>query len=395
MVVFSNYPDDPRVRREAEALAALGMHVDVLCLRKPGIGSTDTVNGVNVYRLPVMRKRGNPARYVWEYAAFIFLALIKLAILNFKKTYDIVHVHNMPDVLVFSAIIPRLGGAKIILDLHDPMPEVFMTKYGIGHDHLMIRMLLLCERLSIGFADLVLTPNIAFRNLFIARGCPKEKVHVVMNSPDPIIFQSHGKATSPIGVRVPNQFVLMYHGTVVERHGLDTALEALVNLRSRVSNMVFHVFGDGDFVEAFQAKVKLLGLENIVRYHGQVSLETIAAAIPSIDVGLVPNKRSVFTEINFPTRIFEYLAEGKSVVAPRTKGIGDYFDESEIEYFEPGSAKDLSDVILRIHSDRQRASGVLERGRMVYERWAWPAEKAKFVELVRTLGLSRLNSLVS
>lgn len=395
MTVFSHYPDDPRVRREAEALASLGMQVDVLCLQKPGMPARDSVNGVGVYRLPVMRKRGNPLRYLWEYAAFISLAFIRLAILNVQKRYDIVHVHNMPDVLVFSAFVPRMGGARIILDLHDPMPEVFMTKYGIGQGHPMIRVLLLCERLSIGFADLVLTPNIAFRNLFITRGCPEDKIHVVMNSPDPVIFQAAEKPLSPIGRNTPGQFVLMYHGTVVERHGLDTALEALANLRLSLKNIVLHVFGDGDFVEAFQEKVKSLGLESMVQYHGQVSLETIAAAIPSIDVGLVPNKRSVFTEINFPTRIFEYLAEGKSVVAPRTQGISDYFGESEIEYFEPGSAKDLAAVIHRIHSDRQRANGVLERGRKVYERWSWPAEKVKFVELVKSLALSRLNSLVS
>src|SRR5439155_24815829 len=53
------------------------------------------------------------------------------------------------------------------------------------------------------------------------------------------------------------------------------------------------------------------------------------------DVGIIPNRRSIFTEINFPTRIFEYLARGKPVIAPLTTGIGDYFSKDELVVFNP------------------------------------------------------------
>ncbi len=385
MVVFSHYPDDPRVRREAEALVGNGIHVDVICLQQPGSTKKDLINGVSVFRIPVARKRGNPARYLWEYTLFLLLAGYKLFQLNLGSRYNIVHIHNMPDVLVFSALVPRMTGAKVILDLHDPMPEVFMAKYSIPADHAMIRLLLYLEKKSISFADVILTPNVAFQTLFIERGCPKEKIHVVMNVPDPAIFHKTNGAVSVVPSRSSREFVMMYHGTVVERHGLDTAMEALAELRDKIGGITFHVFGDGDFVDEFKRRVQQLGLQDIVKYHGQVGIETIAATIGHVDVGIIPNKKSVFTDINFPTRIFEYLSKGKSVVAPRTRGIKDYFSEDEIEFFEPGNAADLAKVILRIQRDPERSKSVVQRGMKVYERCSWPVEKARFVKVVTSL----------
>ena len=188
MVVFSYCPADPRVRREAEALAESGMAVDIICLRGPGQDRVETVRGTRIIRLPVTRKRGGKIRYVWDYTVFLALACITVAALHLRWRYRLVHVHNMPDVLVFSALIPRILGTRVLLDLHDPMPEVFMAKYDIGKSHPAIRLLRFLERLSIGFSSAVLTANKSFSDLFVSRGCPPGKIHVVMNSPQENVF---------------------------------------------------------------------------------------------------------------------------------------------------------------------------------------------------------------
>ena len=56
MLAHSYYEEDPRVRREAEALAAAGHGVDVFALRRPGDPGTVTIEGVVVHRLSVDRK---------------------------------------------------------------------------------------------------------------------------------------------------------------------------------------------------------------------------------------------------------------------------------------------------------------------------------------------------
>jgi len=384
MVVFSYFPADVRVRREAEALADIGISPDIICLRNNKEYKNEVINGVKVYRLPLRRKRGRKISYFWSYASFIFLSFFVLTKLYIKNRYKLIHVHNMPDVLVFGAIIPKIFGSKIILDLHDPMPEVYMAKYSIDLLHPVIRLLIFFEKLSIQFSDHVITPNIAFFNLFISRGCPESKIDIIMNSPDEKIFFRLSERNENKTIN-NNEFRIMYHGTIVERYGLDLALKALNKVRKKIPNITFHVFGEGDFVELFLELIKELKLNDIVFYHGQVPHETIPKEIELANLGLIPNKKNPFTNINMPTRIFEYLCKGKPVIVPRTKGILDYFDDSSLYFFEPGNEDDLANKILEIYVNPVKCQRILERGILVYRKYSWKKERIKFISLVTIL----------
>lgn len=386
MIVFSVYPGDPRVRRAGEALAEAGLRTDVICLGEPGRPSRECCGGVQVYRVPVRRKRTGKFRYLFEYAAFGLAALGRAAWLHVRHPYALVHVHNMPDALVFSALVPRMTGAKVILDLHDPMPEVYRTKYGAGEDHRLIRALRWMEQRSLRFAHLGLTPNLAFRDLFVRRSCAQERMRIVMNSPQERLFQMDGNRVRVRAAAPQEPWTLMYHGTIVERHGLDLAVEAVARLRAVWPGLRFEVYGEGDsFVQAFRRLIAERGVGDVVFEHGPRPLEEIARRIRAVDAGVIPNRRSVFTEINLPTRIFEYLAVGKPVVAPRTRGILDYFDEESLFLFEPGDAESLAAAIRRVHDDPPAAERIVERGRRVYERHTWQAEKKAYLDAVEEL----------
>ncbi len=383
-VVFSFYPADTRPRREAEAMVEAGWAVDVLCLRKEKEKQEEEVNGVHVFRLPGKRTRGGKLWYLWEYGWFLLQAFFKLSLLHLRRPYRAVHVHNMPDLLVFSAMLPRLSGAKIILDLHDPMPEVYMAKYSIGRSHPAILLLSFLEKQSIKFAHVVLTPNIAFRDLFVSRSCPEEKIHIVMNSPQETIFkESSGPREKPDGER--DSFIVMYHGSIMEWFGLEIALQALLHLQEKIPNLRLDVYGDGDFVQGFLRRINEFGLEKTVRYHGYRPQEKIAEAIREVDVGVIPNPLSPFTRLNFPTRIFEYLSMAKPVIAPKTKGILDYFDEGDLYFFEPGDPRSLAGVILEVYRNPVRRQEVLQRGMKVYQRYRWELQRKNLIEAVRPL----------
>ena len=135
VLLFSHYPADPRPRRAAEALAAHGAHVDLICLRDGnGEPARETYGNINVTRVPLKRERGGKLGYVRQYVAFVLTSFFYLASRSLTRRYDLVHVHNMPDVLVFGAIVPKLLGAKIVLDLHDPMPELMRTIFKLPED---------------------------------------------------------------------------------------------------------------------------------------------------------------------------------------------------------------------------------------------------------------------
>jgi glycosyltransferase involved in cell wall biosynthesis len=302
--------------------------------------------------------------------------------MHFRNRYDVIHVHNMPDFLVFTALLPKLFGSKIVLDLHDPMPELYMTKYAIGDDSAIIKLLKSLERWSINFADIVITPNIAFRNLFISRGCPAEKIHIVMNSPMESVFHTGTGDSIKADQNKADGFVIMFHGGIYERHGLDTALEVIANLRNEIPNIRFKVFGDGDYETQFMKLIDEHDLKSIVSYRGTVPLETISEEIRSIDVGIIPNKKNPFTDINFPVRIFEYLCLNKPVIVPRTRGIMDYFDDDSLFFFEPGNAESLAQALLKIHRNPVLCQEVNERAACVYSRYRWALQRQYLLELV-------------
>ncbi|MBE0540478.1 MAG: glycosyltransferase family 4 protein [Verrucomicrobia bacterium] len=383
VVVFSHYPSDPRPRREAEAFAQAGAEVEVISLQQnQGEPRRETHNGVSIIRVPLRHWRGGKLSYLFQYGFFILAGLLILTMRFVVRRYDLVHVHNMPDVLVFSALIPRLLGAKVVLDLHDPMPELMVSIFNLEQESLSVRLLKMFESWSIGFSHLVLTPNIAFQKLFVARSCPAEKLRVIMNCPDEGIFQYRELTDYSLVERdTAKSFVLMYHGALVERHGLDIAVKAFASFRASVPNSELHVFGRRTpFLDQVMDLVRELGLEDSVKYQGAKSLEQIVQAIDDCDAGVIPNRRSVFTEINMPTRIFEYLARGKPVIAPRTAGIQDYFKPDEIVFFEPDDREDLGRKMHYVFAKPREVNAVVKRGQAVYRAHRWNEERSRFLQ---------------
>jgi glycosyltransferase involved in cell wall biosynthesis len=390
-VMYSSYPGDPRPRRAAEALAGAQMAIDVICLKENDEELRKEVfNGVSITRLPLKRRRGGKLSYLVQYGSFILLAGVILAVRTLKRRYDLVHIHNMPDVLVFSALIPKLFGAKVILDLHDPMPELMMTIFGLQVRSYPVRLLKGLERLSIRFADAVVTTNEAFRKLFLSRGCPPDKISVVMNSPDEKIFRYLESTTQESGLRDElKPFVIMYHGSLVERHGLDLAVSAVGLIKSRIPKVELRVYGRSTpFLERVMDSVGRSELADAVKYLGPMALEKIPAAVRECDIGVIPNRRSTFTELNMPTRIFEYLSQGKMAIVPRTPGICDYFDAQELVLFELGDVADLAEKIIEAFLHPVEMEKMVKRGQRVYLAHQWGGERPRFIALVNSL-LSR------
>ena len=129
MVLYSYYPHDPRPRREIEALIQGGYQVDLICLRGKEQVKKENKFGCNVYRVNLQRSRESKFKYILLYLSFCIRSFFVLNWMYIRNRYDAVHTHNMPDFLVFLAVIPKIFGSKIILDLHDPSPEILMTLF--------------------------------------------------------------------------------------------------------------------------------------------------------------------------------------------------------------------------------------------------------------------------
>jgi glycosyltransferase involved in cell wall biosynthesis len=387
MVTFSPYPGDPRPRRAIDAFVQEGMTVDLVCLGDGVSPRREKLESVNVTRIPIKNRRGGKLAYAWQYFAFILTAGAIFALRSLAHRYDLVYVHNMPDILVLSSLVPKALGAKVILDLHDPMPELMTTIFNLDKDSSSVRLITRLEKWSIARADFVLTVNVTCKRIFSSRSCGPEKIGVVMNSPDGAIFPFHApEAHAANGGSQGNAFVIMYHGSLVERNGLELAVEALARARKGVPNVELRVYGQKTpFLERVMEAARQKGVQEAIHYLGPKRLEELVPEIAACDIGIIPNQRNAFTEINTPTRIFEYLSLGKPVIAPNTQGIRDYFGKESLVFFEPGNPENLADKIEYAFSHRAEVTEMTKQGQKVYREHSWTNERSRLVRFVAGL----------
>ena len=208
-----------------------------------------------------------------------------------------------------------------------------------------------------------------------------------MNSPDGEIFPYRAARSYPVSEGVSGKpFVIMYHGSLVERNGLDLAVDALALVRKTIPSAELRIYGrKTPFLEQVMGKARNTGLETCTRYLGPKRLEELVQEIEGCDVGVIPNQRNRFTDVNTPTRIFEYLALGKPLIAPRTPGIQDYFDPESLLFFEAGDAEELAERIAYVHSQPSQAIEIAERGQKIYLAHTWQEERETLVKLVSGL----------
>jgi glycosyltransferase involved in cell wall biosynthesis len=388
MVTHSYYLRDPRVRREAEALAAAGYAVDVVCLRRPGEARRERVNGVDIHRLPLTHKRAGKVRYVAEYAASLVLSALWMAALGLRRRFALVQVHTPPDLLVFSALVPRLLGAKVLLDLHDPMPETMLTIFGAGPDHWLVRVVRLQEQASAWFADHVITVTEQVRQALVERGLSPSKIDVVMNFADTRLFDARLREAPP--APDTDRFVVVFMGTLAFRYGVDVAIDAIAQVRRRVPHVRLKVIGDGEERPALEARVAERGLQDHVEFAGQVPIDRIPATAWPAHVGIAPHRRDRLYDMCFPSKIYDYLALGLPVVAAWTESLAYYYGADTVEFFDSGDAAGLADRIVALRDDAGRVAALRRNGAAFLEAHNWAVERDRYLAIVHRLTGARV-----
>lgn len=387
MIVYAKYPlGETRVQREAEALIDHGYEVDVICPRVRGEAAVDEHRGVRIYRalrLPVRLRSGLGWQFL-RYIRFLVAVAVKVTRLHKQRPYDTIQVHNLPDFLVFSALIPKLGGVPVILDLHDLMPEFYAGRFGHDGNSLPARLVRWQERLACGFADHVITVSEHWRQALIKRGVPAHKCSVVMNVADGDIFHwsEAGRPHSPD----KDEFRLIYHGSIVYRYGLDLVLRAINQLRHDIPNVHLTLLGRGDYVPALIQMTQELDLGNHVTIHNELRpAEELPEIIRAADVGIVPYRNDVFTDGLLPTKLMEYAALGLPAIASRTTAIEGYFSDTMVEFFEPGDVGDLAHCIRVLYDNPERLAALAQGGKKFNQRYNWSKIGAEYVALVERL----------
>ena len=377
-IVRQKHWPNKNVVRNAKALVSQGYEVDVFCLRKRGEKAREAIRGVNVHRLPLGFRRGNVLWYLFEYSAFFFLTSLILSWRSLRKRYQVIEVDTMPDFFVFITLIPRLLGTKVVLYMYENMPELFISTFKTGPNHIGARLLRFLERISAGYAHrVIVSDGIPYRRVLESRGIPGEKITVVLNVPDDAIFDPESVDATKNG----EHFRLISVSTIVERYGVQTLIRAVPLLIEDIPELRVDIVGDGEYRSELEGLAHDLGVVEHIRFTGMVPLESIPPFIAEADVGVMP----MLADLGLPNKLFEYFALGKPSVASALPSLKLAFDESYVLFYEPDDEKDMARRILELYYSPEKRASMSSHAQAFYRNCNWQVMKHEYLKVYEEL----------
>jgi glycosyltransferase involved in cell wall biosynthesis len=399
MVHISDFRLDSRIQRQARALAERGDEVDLVCVgEREELRVGDGV--IRVHPVATEKAAGGASAYLRDYGRFLARASWRLTALDVRRRFDLVEVHNMPDLLTAAALGPRLRGTPVILNMHDTFPELFATKYGRPEGDRLEALLEVEERLSAMLASRVITVTDQARLRVEGRGVGVGRTTVVMNSPDERVF---GPAREPVPWPAEGPLRVLYHGGLAPRFGVQTLIEAWRHLRERAPSaqldrrdasghpseraprLHLRVCGSGEDRDRLAALAAEIDPERIDVAPRPVPFERIPDELQAAHIGVVPTLHDRFTELLLPVKLLEYVHMGLPVVSSRLPGISGYFSERELHEFTPGDPADLARAIESVCADPHAARERAARATQKLAGIAWEQQRARYLALVDEL----------
>jgi glycosyltransferase involved in cell wall biosynthesis len=384
MVTHSFYESDNRVTRYAEALAARGDHVDVLALRRSAeMPKEEIIEGVNLFR--IQDRFGKTERsklaYLWPLLRFLKSSSSWLTPHHVRRPYDLLHIHNVPDFLVFSTWYPKLTGARIILDIHDIVPEFFASKF--ASKGMMCTLLRWMERASAAFADHVIIANDLWLTKYASRTRTEGRCTAFINNVDSDIFVP--RTTKQQG----DKLIVLFPGGLQWHQGVDIALRAFQQVRAECPNAEFHIYGDGIAKESLMTLTDGLDLNGSVRFFNPTSVREIARIMAEADLGVVPKRADSFGDEAYSTKIMEFMSVGVPVVVSSTKVDRYYFDESVVRFFDSGDPNALAREMIELLRNLDLRQEMVARASKYAARNCWGSRKGDYLNLVDSLCAGR------
>ena len=372
VVVHSFFLRDSRAYRHAKALVERGWEIDVVCARDTGEPASETHGAIRIRRMPGVRRGGSARRKVVEYASFGLCALVAVTLWWVRRRHRLIYVLGIPNFIVFSALIPRLFGARVLLDMRDPFPEFYLSKYGAHERGGPPRWLLAEERWSARFASHVIAVHPPLAELY-TRSVPRERITVVWNAPDPRLFPSGGSVE-----RDPSDRTLLYTGTVTYPYGVDLAVEAVARLRDEIPGIRLRVVGHGEMLAELEELARSLGVSDRVSVEPFVPPSEVAAVVRSAWLGVQPGRDLPVMEHSLSTKILEWCLLGLPVACGRTAPLEEMFGPDGLLFHARGDVDGLCERTLEAHADPEALERRAKGARATVEKLSHEDQTATF-----------------
>lgn len=377
------YPAHATLRRNVFQLLDVGISVDLLCLAGPTPTDSRELNraGLIVRRLHMEHRRSGALRYLWEYFAFFLWSLPRVLFLSIRHRYAAVLVDNLPDFLVFVALIARWRGARVVLEMLELTPELTSARLRLDRGHPMLRVTRWIERISTRWADHVIVVSKQCMDIVVQRGLDPGRISVVPNTQAVTVLPRQQAADS-------GGPFLVTHCSLVERYGVQVAIRALALMRRDWPDLTLRVLGEGEFKSALLELTHELGLDDRVTFRGFVPWPAAMAEIQQAAVGIVAIVADGYGELLLPTKLLEYADGEVPVVCARLPTIAHHFPADSLAYFEPGDAQALAAQADRLLRDQREARRQAERAKLAMRTLSWDALAPRYMAALGVGGVA-------
>jgi len=383
LAAYKFYESVPRMFQFASALVERGDSVDVIALRRSGQPAFEIVNGVRIHRvqLRVVDESG-PISHIFKMLRFILVAGMVISKNHLVRKYDLIQVFSVPDCLVFAAVLPKLTGASIILDVYDIVPEFYAAKYGISKQSAIFRALLWAERSSMKFSDHVTITNLLWYDRVTARSAPPAKCTTIETVPSSTLFYPRAKH------RIDDLFIIIYPGTLNRHQGVDIAVRAFARISNDIPKAQFHIYGEGPSRCSLIKLVKDLELEERILFWDLLPTESIVRIMADADLAIVPKRASSdFGNEASSTKIGEFMSLGVPIIVSKTKIECHYYTCDQVKFFESEDEADLADSIKLLYGDAILRSQFVNNAAKYMQENNWEVKKERYLQVIDLLAV--------
>lgn len=281
-------------------------------------------------------------RFVFELLEIAYngWALLKLRGLLGGRGFDLIYERHA-FFLIITAFLALDRGLPLVVEVNELVGDARVSDQpALGW------LVQWCDRFVFERATSIIVVSPHLKRRIEALGIPGDRILVQPNAVDP---QDFAELVDGATVRqrhgLGDAVVVGFVGWFVEWHRVELLVEAFAALVARQPKGRLLLVAEGPLRETLEAQVRRLGVLDRVCFAGSAPHAEIPAHMAAMDICVVPHSN----EYRSPIKLFEYLGQGRAVVAPRTEPIEMVVRDGENGLlFSPGSAAELTEALERL-----------------------------------------------
>ena len=390
LIIIENLPAplDRRVWQEANSLKSAGYEVSIICPKGKGHEKGfEIINDIPIYRHSLPLEGRSALGYLAEYVSAVVSEFVLSVRVFCTRGFDAIQACNPPDLIfIVASFYKFFFGRKFVFDHHDLNPELWLAK---GNKRgFFYKLLLLCERLTFGLADVSIAPNRSYKEVAVTRGGMRDsEVFVVRSSPIAKNVERFFPVSPAESLKKGKKYLVGYVGVMGKQDGLSYLLKAaahIIHQRSR-KDVLFVLIGEGPEWHLLKEEARELKIEEYVLFPGRLSDRDMIEYLSAADICVNPDVVNEFNACSTMNKVLEYMILGKPIVQFDMKE-GKFSAQDASLYAKPNDEIDLGEKILELLGapDRRQAMGEFGRQRVMGEL-SWEYSERELLRVYETL----------